>query len=114
MAMADANNHAIPATDELEQAVSNLLGAGLVETDGAATRLTAKGCQGYGDANVVGVGHIQRMFDLDQRWTAAGYPPDAPKSWFVGAEAVGAASEAYRVEVAPLFEQVFEDDPDGH
>ena len=41
--MADSNNHSIPNASELGEAVSNLAGAGMVETKGSATRLTREG-----------------------------------------------------------------------
>jgi len=80
---ADSNNHAIPTIAELEQSVSNLTGAGLVEADGVLTRLTASGCHAHRAANQKRVGHIQRMFDLSHEWKARGYPPTAPKSWWL-------------------------------
>jgi hypothetical protein len=80
---ADSNNHAIPTIAELEDSVSKLAAAGLVETDGPQTRLTPLGCEAHRAADRAGVGHIQRMFDLSEDWKAQGYPPAAPKSWWL-------------------------------
>ena len=78
---ADSRNHAIPSIAELEGAVSRLVAAGLVESRGTETRLTAAGAKAFKDAERPRAGHIERMFRLGQEWDRADFPPDAPISW---------------------------------
>ena len=93
--MADANNHSIPNPDELEEAVSNLVAAGLVLTEGTRMRLTEAGDRVYGEANERPVGHITRMFELGDSWRARDYPKQVPKSWSLDEQTWRQAVDAY-------------------
>ena len=94
--MADSNNHSIPNPDELEEAVSNLMAAGLVEANGVETRLTEAGGKAGAKENARHVGHIQRFLDLDRQWRSRGYPAPVAKSWFLDEETWRQAWDAYR------------------
>jgi hypothetical protein len=95
IASADANNHDIPNLDDLEESMSNLVAAGLVETDGERTRLTAEGVHTYKSADRLGRGDIERVYILGKQWDARGYPPAAPRTWRVGEEALKRAYGEY-------------------
>jgi hypothetical protein len=95
IAAADSNNHAIPTVGELEQSVSNLVAAGLVETRGLETRLTHRGVSAFREAQKLRVGHIERMLRVDEAWRARGYPPGAPKSWSVHPDSYARAYAEY-------------------
>jgi hypothetical protein len=65
---ADANNHAIPAVGEFEQAVGQLLGAGLITVTPEQYSLTSEGRHLYQKINSVRRGHIARYIETAKRW----------------------------------------------
>lgn len=90
--MADSINHAIPRLDELETAVSDLIAAGLVESDGSRTRLTPDGCKAFNAARHRHVGHIQRFLELGHAWEDRGFPAVANKTWVLDEDEYRAAA----------------------
>jgi len=93
---ADSNNHAIPTVGELEDAVRRLAGAGLVEADGTRLRLTDAGRSRYEAENQPGLGHIQRMLELSERWDVGEQPRGPEIAWHLDEEEWRAAWLRYR------------------
>jgi hypothetical protein len=93
--MADFNNHLVPNADELEEAISNLVAARLVEADDTRTRLTAVGRDLFREVNERPVGFITRFADLDGEWRARGYPPESPGTWTLDEETWRRAWQSY-------------------
>ena len=92
---ADANNHAIPSVDEFEQAVGQLLGAGLITATPEPYSLTPEGLQLYGIINSVKRGHITRFIETAEEWRAR--PPSGAGrvSWAVDPTQFNEAYQKY-------------------
>jgi hypothetical protein len=93
---ADGLNHLIPLQDEFEAAISSLIAAGLVEARGLETRLTTTGAEAFAEAIQRDVGYIQHLVDLDEAWSARGYPDAGASSWSLDEEAWRMALDTYQ------------------
>jgi hypothetical protein len=80
---ADANNHAIPTVGEFEQAVGQLLGAGLITATPKDYALTPEGRELYAIINSVDRGHITRFIDTGKEWRARAPSEAAAVKWSV-------------------------------
>jgi hypothetical protein len=91
LVMADSINHLVPTRDDLSEAGSNLVAAGLVETDGLRMRLTESGAAIFIKTRARRVGHIRAFLDLADEWRSDGSPAAAPRSWSIDEAAWRAA-----------------------
>jgi hypothetical protein len=90
---ADANNHAIPNVAEFEQAVGQLLGAGLITTTPYGYSLTADGRDLFGTINSSKRDRFARWIETAKTWQARAPSEAAPVSWTVDP---GTFKEAFR------------------
>ena len=95
IATADGLNHLIPLAEEMQEAISTLIGAGLVEAKGVETRLTASGAAAFAEATRSDAGYIQQMLDLDAAWRARGYPGAVATPWPLDEATWRHAADAY-------------------
>ena len=80
---ADANNHAIPNVGEFEQAVGQLLGAGLITAAPERYSLTLQGQELYRMINSEERGHITRFVDTAKEWRDRAPSEAAAVRWSV-------------------------------
>jgi hypothetical protein len=111
IADADMNNHSIPNVDEFEQAVGQLLGAGLVRIEGELFALTESGSALFAKINDPKRGHIQRFIETVKEWREAAPSDAAPVTWSIGPEVFKAAFQQYHEWFWETYRKVDRDAP---